>query len=77
MHGRMSASHRAWVRTQSAVLKAQSPLNAKTAKQKLSGYGAVEGTCRERSERNSEMSVLAQANEHQPYTYGFTHKAWC
>ena len=35
------------------------------------GIGAVEGTCRERSERNSEKRVLAQVNERQPYTYGF------
>ena len=29
-------------------------------------FGADEGTCREQSERNSEMSVLAQANERHP-----------
>ena len=41
-------------------------LTYKNRQAKLSGCGAVEGTCREQSERNREMSVLAQANERQP-----------
>ena len=35
-------------------------------------FGAVEGTCRKRSERNSEISVLAQANERQPQVWVHT-----
>ncbi|MBO5983073.1 MAG: hypothetical protein J6Q06_04335, partial [Clostridia bacterium] len=53
-----------------SVLVAEPHKGSKTQKKQatkgLLFIGADDETCRERSERNSEMSVLAQANERHP-----------